>query len=90
MFSQHRIPCISRRFFITSLPDKKLENRVVLIIEDRQWSTEKMEVLKLNMKHVLNKFERPKQIYFLPKFEETPTNKIQRDRTKSKVEKFNL
>lgn len=81
---------ISTRFFITSLPDKKLENKVILIIEDTPWTKEKIETLQLSLKSVLTKFEQPKNIYFLEKFAETPTKKIQRNRTKENVRKFNL
>ena len=81
---------ISQRFFITSLPEKKLENKVILIIEDKEWITKKINALKLDIKQVLSKFEQPKAIYFLDKFEETPTKKIQRNRTKEKLIKFNL
>jgi len=81
---------ITQRFFITSLPDKKLENKVILIIEDKAWITKKIDTLLLDIKQVLTKFEQPKAIYFVDKFEETPTKKIQRNRTKKKVIKFNL
>lgn len=81
---------IAERFFITSIPDKKLENKVILIIEREQWTKEKEKVLELALKQVLTKFERPKNIYFLTKFAETPTKKIQRNRTKEKLIKFNL
>ncbi len=81
---------ITNRFFITSLPDKKLENKVVLFIESEQWMKEKIDALKLDLKQVLTKFERPKNIYFIPRFAETATNKIQRNRTKEKLIKFNL
>jgi len=81
---------INQRFFITSLPEKKLENKVILIIEDKAWITKKINALKLDIKEVLSKFEQPKAIYFLDKFEETPTKKIQRNRTKKKLIKFNL
>ncbi len=81
---------ITQRFFITSAPDKKLENKVILIIEDKEWISKKTNALKLEIKEVLSKFEQPKAIYFVDKFEETPTKKIQRNRTKKKVLKFNL
>ena len=81
---------IPHRFFITSIPDKKLENKVILIIESKEWMTKKINALKLDLKQVLSKFEQPKAIYFVNKFEETPTKKIQRNRTKKKVIKFNL
>ncbi len=81
---------ITSRFFITSFPDKKLENKVVLIIESGKWIKEKINVLKIDLKQVLSKFEQPKAIYFIEQFEETPTKKIQRQRTKGKVKRFNL
>ena len=76
---------ITPRFFITSFPDKKFENKVVLIIESNKWIKEKIDVLKLDLKQVLSKFEQPKVIYFIEQFEETPTKKIQRQRTKEKL-----
>ena len=81
---------IQARFFITSFSDKKLENKVALIIESDNWINEKINALKLDLKQVLSKFEQPKAIYFLTQFEETPTKKIQRQRTKEKVKRFNL
>ncbi|MEM6319373.1 MAG: AMP-binding protein [Bacteroidota bacterium] len=81
---------LSKRFFITSLPDKKLENKVVLIVEDSPWKTEKVNALKAGLKPILSKFEYPKEIHFLATFKETPTKKIQRNRTKKNLEKFNL
>ena len=81
---------ISNRFFATSLPDLKLENRVILIIEDKAWEQKRLDALMLDIKQVLSKFEQPKQIYFLNNFEETPTKKIRRNRTKQKLIKFNL
>ena len=81
---------IFKRFFISSLPDKKLGNKVILIIEDQEWSQEKRNTLILDLKQVLSKFELPKDLYFSAVFEETPTKKIHRNRTKKKLTKFNL
>ena len=63
---------------------------MVLIIEGEKWNSQKINVLTLGLKQVLSKFEQPKTIYFVAQFEETPTKKIQRQRTKKKVERFNL
>jgi len=88
---EHKIShFISQRFFITSIPDNKLGNKVILIIEDNSWSSQKTDALKLGLKQVLSKFELPKKIYFLDAFAETPTKKIQRKRTKEKLFKFNF
>jgi len=81
---------IAARFFITAFSDKKLENKVVLIIEGTEWKPKKINALTIDLKHILSKFEQPKAIYFVTQFEETPTKKIQRLRTKKKVKRFNL
>lgn len=59
----------NRRFFIAGLPDDYLGEKVVLVVEG-----EKMEVTV----DELDKFEQPKEIFFLPKFIETNSGKIQR------------
>ena len=56
---------LKKRFFITSLPDDKLENKVILIIEDTPWKVKKINTLRLDLKQVLSKFEQPKLIYFV-------------------------
>lgn len=69
---------ISNRFFIAAQTDEKLGERIVLLIEGNKWKQEKIKALKEQMKLQLNKFQIPKTIYFLSKFVETPTGKIQR------------
>ncbi len=81
---------IPNRFFISSLPDKKLENKVILIIEDKAWAKEKTDALLADLQQIICKFELPRAVFFIKKFIETPTKKIQRKRTKEKVLKFSL
>lgn len=81
---------IPQRFFISSIPDKKLENKVILLIEDKHWIKKKLNTLNLDLKQVLSKFELPRSIYFIEQFMETPTKKIQRSKTKEAVLRFNL
>ncbi len=73
---------IDERFFITSLPDNALGNRVVLVVEGDYDLTIK-ETLEKAIRHleILSKYEIPKEIYFLPQFVETDTGKIQRNKT---------
>ncbi|WP_341221310.1 AMP-binding protein [Polaribacter atrinae] len=74
---------ISKRFFVAGIPDSTLGEKLVLIIEDSYTSNE-VEVsfkLKINQLKALTKFEIPKEIYFVTKFIETETNKIQRNKT---------
>ena len=59
-------------FFITSVYDKLLENKVIMIVEGG--------ARNINFSS-LSKFEKPKDIYFLPKFEFTKTGKIDRNKT---------
>jgi len=67
---------IDKRFFISSIPDVLLENKVILIIESNNYSID-IEILN----SILSKYEIPKAIYFVPKFIETATKKIQRQKT---------
>ncbi len=74
---------ITSRFFISSLPDEKLGEKIILLVEASQRKTlkEKKEILEYLSGVSLLKYEFPKRVYFLPKFIETATNKIQRKQT---------
>ncbi len=71
---------IEKRFFVAGLADKKLGEKLILIIE----GNEDVELLaKINgfqdtIESTLSKFEIPKDIYFVEKFTETKTKKINR------------
>lgn len=69
---------IKNRFFVAGIPDEKLGEKLILIVEGNQEeiNTEAAQ---------LSKFEIPKQIYFLNKFIETETAKIQRKKTLAKI-----
>jgi O-succinylbenzoic acid--CoA ligase len=58
-----------RRFFIAGVPDESLGKKVILIIEG--------EKLDISLES-LNKYEKPKEIYFIRKFIETESRKIDR------------
>ena len=66
---------ISQRFFIASKPDDELGEKVVLVIEG-----EKHE-LDNSIYESLDKYEKPKEIIFIPKFLDTATGKILRKET---------
>ena len=68
------------RFFITSIADNKLGQKVVLIIEGE------VKGLELDW-HQIDPIKRPKNIYFVPVFSETSSGKIQRQKT---LEMLNL
>jgi len=81
---------ISSNFFIASLPDVKLGSKVVLVIESDRYTIEKMDDLKSRLAICLQKFEFPKEIYFLPTFIYSQSNKVLRKETLGKaLEKSN-
>ncbi len=73
-------PYIDKSFFISALPDDKLGEKVVLIIETET-------PFHFTMEEVLSKYEIPKEIYTIPKFEYTSSGKIQRKKTMEKIKR---
>lgn len=69
---------ISQPFIISSLPDELLGNRVILIIEgpDNQFKPDFS---------VLERYQRPKEIHYIPKFILTSSGKIDRLATGQKL-----
>ena len=69
---------IKNRFFVIGIPDQKLGEKLVLIVEENQQ--------EINLETAqLSKFEIPKEIYFVNEFVETKTGKIQRKKTLAKI-----
>jgi len=69
---------IRNRFFIASLPDDILGEKVVLIIEGSIQKNLKPRISNLKS---IDKYEIPKEIYFVERFVMTETKKIQRKKT---------
>ncbi|MDA9356820.1 AMP-binding protein [Flavobacteriaceae bacterium] len=70
---------IYKNFIISSIKDEILGDKVILIIESEKYK------LKKEVFNYLNKFEKPKQIYFISKFIYTKSNKIDRISTKQTI-----
>ncbi len=66
---------LMQRFFIASKNDESLGEKLILVVEGDSNSIDKA------IFDVLDKYEIPKQIYYLPKFIETFSGKIQRTET---------
>jgi O-succinylbenzoic acid--CoA ligase len=64
---------ISNRFFVAGIPDEKLGEKLILFIEGNEYQIE------TSVYDDLNKFEKPKEIKFIPHFAETETGKIKRN-----------
>ncbi len=75
-------PIIDRRFFVTGMPDEAFGEKLVLFVE-ADFSEELLSKLQEDvLKHKeLGKYEVPKKIYLIEKFEETPNGKIHRENT---------
>jgi O-succinylbenzoic acid--CoA ligase len=66
---------IAQRFVISSLPDEKLGEKLVLVIEGKPFPTADIQEKILQ---IFPPFEQPKHILFLGKFPETSSGKLQR------------
>ena len=66
---------IEQRFFVAGKPDEKLGEKLILVVEG-----EKQEI-KEDLFAVLDKYEKPKEVIFVPQFEETGNGKIMRTST---------
>ncbi len=72
-------PRIHRPFYITGLPDEKLGQRVVLVLEGQGDEQEKQQLLQTIDAAGLHPYDKPKAIYFVPEFRRTRSGKIIRD-----------
>jgi len=70
---------IKQQFFITSIPDDTLGERLVLILEDKQ------NTIDSKIFDVLEKHEKPKEIFTISKFIETGSGKIHRKKNLKKL-----
>ena len=78
---------LDHRFFVTSMPDDSLGEKLVLFVED-DFSEQTLTDLEKSINSIksLDKYEKPRKIYLVEKFEETPNGKIHRENTlRSKV-----
>lgn len=70
---------IPRRYFVSGQVDENLGEKVVLYVEGAPLDIEE------SVFATLDKFEKPKEILFVPKFQETATGKIMREESKSLI-----
>lgn len=70
---------IKQQFFISSIPDDTLGEKLVLILEDNQNN------INSRIFEVLDKYEKPKEIFTISKFIETGSGKIHRKKNLKKL-----
>lgn len=68
-------PNISRRFFVKGMPDEKLGEKLVLVVEGEPFDIES------SVFEDLGKYEKPKDILFVDKFAETASGKVIREKS---------
>jgi O-succinylbenzoic acid--CoA ligase len=71
-------PLISRRFFVAAEPDERLGQRVVLVVEGEPWGEEERARFTAHAARLLDPYERPRSLRFLPVFRETSSGKVLR------------
>ena len=72
---------IQPNFFIASIPDELLGNKVVLLIESEGFTSAQESELNSFLKSNFSRYEIPKQIFYLPTFIYSESNKILRNNT---------
>lgn len=63
---------IPYRFFLGGIPDSVLGEKLVLVIESEKYDFD------TSVFEELDKYEKPKEIFFVPKFQETESGKVKR------------
>ena len=70
---------IPARFFLTSCPDERLGERLVLVIEGERWADERLTLLKEQWRAAVDTpYHIPREILFLSHLPETSTGKLLR------------
>ena len=67
---------VSGRFFVAGVPDEKLGEKVVLLVEN---CSDNSILEKIKKSKKISKYETPKNVFYLKKLVETPSNKIDRN-----------
>jgi O-succinylbenzoic acid--CoA ligase len=67
---------ISVPFFISSKPDSALGNKVILVIQSSPFTSESEAKLMQALDVTLEKYERPKEIVYIPQFSYSVSNKL--------------
>lgn len=69
---------ITHPFFIASVPDLSLGQKVILVLEHEEMSVNEQEHFIASLSTYLNKYEVPKEIYFLKHFVYSSSGKVLR------------
>lgn len=70
------ICCFNRRYFISSLPDVRLGQRIVLVLEGQRYTVIEENLLMNRLRQLLTPYEMPKEILYISSFRETASGKV--------------
>jgi o-succinylbenzoate---CoA ligase len=70
-----------KRYFAYGIPDEKLGQKLVLVVETDILDENLKELFLSKIKLILPKYEIPKEIIFIKSFQETPTGKVDKKAT---------
>ncbi len=81
--------CIKSEFFVAGIKDKILGEKLILIIENSDQNSNKELIFnQINSLKTLDKYQKPKEIFFIDKLIKTSTEKINRKETLKKIVTF--
>jgi o-succinylbenzoate---CoA ligase len=72
---------ISQAFFAAGLPDERLGQKLVIVVEDKQWGEKMINNFNDQLSARLGKYEVPKDILFVDSILKTATGKVDRNGT---------
>ncbi len=73
--------CIPERFFVGGLADERFGEKLCLFIEGESYDQDRFQDLIDRLSIHLDKYEKPRDIFFIRKFSETESGKIKRQET---------
>jgi O-succinylbenzoic acid--CoA ligase len=65
-------------YFAAGIPSERLGQKIVLIVEDKDWGMDMSTSLMEKLSDYLSKYEMPKELYFVKEFNRTTLGKIDR------------
>ncbi len=76
-------PAVTGRFIVTSKPDDTLGEKLVLVIEGEKKHRDLLD--KISEMRKLEKFEKPKEVYYLDRFPQSDSGKVKRDAIREEI-----
>ena len=76
---QKLVPFIADRFMVSSIPDDRLGQKLVLVIETSHGEDYDWTILQTQIAKVLTAVERPRELFCIPAFDETRSGKLKRN-----------